>query len=251
MLKKVLNKPERLTHKKLTAVTTEWGCNVYTKMRLADIFPIEGSGITKNDYRFALQSSFDFVVADADYNPLFCVEFDGPLHNTSKQKKRDNIKDKLCEFFNFPILRINNNYLVSKYRNYDLLSYLVEVWFLSRSFYEEQEKGNIPYDEPFDHNLIMFPNRKEGFPLWLTADIRVAIQNLYNVGRCKDFGPSTFVGFDKYENYRAIAYIRIDNEYGVYVETGMRKQNFPIVLGEIIEEIAVHDLYSILFLFQF
>ncbi|MCI0690437.1 hypothetical protein L0337_00350 [candidate division KSB1 bacterium] len=45
---------------------------------------------------------------------------------------------------------IKSNYLESKYRNFDLLGYLVEVWFLSRSFYEEQEKGNIPYDEPFN-----------------------------------------------------------------------------------------------------
>ena len=75
-LKRLLNKPEEATNAILKQVCEEWGAHVFIKVRLADVFPLDGSGIAQADYRFALQSHFDFIVTDTDLKPLFAVEFD-------------------------------------------------------------------------------------------------------------------------------------------------------------------------------
>src|SRR6185503_17574285 len=77
MHKRLLNKSESVVDHKLAAVCKEWSARVHNKVRIADVLFIEDSGISGNDYSFALKSHFDFVVTDADYLPLFAVEFDG------------------------------------------------------------------------------------------------------------------------------------------------------------------------------
>lgn len=113
-LKKILNFHEEVTHKRLREICAQYGACVYTKIRFADIIPIEKSGISDSEYRFALQSHFDFVVSDSKHTPLFAVEFDGQTHNKAEQKARDKVKDNLCSQFAFPILRINSKYLFYK-----------------------------------------------------------------------------------------------------------------------------------------
>ncbi len=109
--KKIFNPSEEITHIKLKIICEEYGTSVYPKVRIADILPIDNSGISSEDYGFALKSHFDFVVADSNHTPVFVVEFDGPTHTLPSQKKRDDRKDKLCDRFEFPILRINAKYL--------------------------------------------------------------------------------------------------------------------------------------------
>ena len=187
MLKKILNRHEKVTHRRLRTVCEKWGAAVYPKVRLADVFPIEGSGLRASAFRFALQSHFDFLIADDKEMPFFAVEFDGDRHTTEPQRTRDRQKDDLCEHFSLPLLRIDSRYLLKKYRNMDLLSWFVEVWFLSRTFDEEQEKGRIPYDEVFAaFSILSLPDRTESFPLWLSLDIRSEIERLCKAGRCAD-----------------------------------------------------------------
>ncbi|WP_082340162.1 DUF2726 domain-containing protein [Lysinibacillus agricola] len=113
-------------------------------------FPITDSGISNEEYSFALKSHFDFTVYDnTTLQPLFAVEFDGKSHLVEIQKSRDKLKNRLVERFNLPLLRINSLYLDKKYRSLDLLSWCIEVWFSAKYFYEAQRNGLIPYDEPF------------------------------------------------------------------------------------------------------
>jgi hypothetical protein len=44
ILKKLLNNPERITYGRLREVCARHGTEVYAKVRLADVLPIEGSG---------------------------------------------------------------------------------------------------------------------------------------------------------------------------------------------------------------
>ena len=74
-LKKILNLHEEATHARLRKACQDWNARVYEKVRLADIFPIERSGIPDEQYRFALQAHFDFVIADSNHTPLFSVKF--------------------------------------------------------------------------------------------------------------------------------------------------------------------------------
>jgi hypothetical protein len=124
----LLNKYEEITYQKLKALTIENGAHVFPKVRVADVLPIESSGIGNIMFRFALQSHFDFVICGPDYEPLFVVEFDGPMHTLSElQKTRDAKKNSICEFFGLSLLRINARYLDKKFRDFDLLTYFVDV----------------------------------------------------------------------------------------------------------------------------
>jgi uncharacterized protein DUF2726 len=69
MLKRLLNQSEKETYTILGQLTGEWGAHTFPKVRLADVLPIESSGISNDLYGFALQSHFDFVVTDYDFLP--------------------------------------------------------------------------------------------------------------------------------------------------------------------------------------
>jgi hypothetical protein len=119
-------------------------------MRVADVLPIEESGIPSHLFSFALKSHFDFVVCGDNHKPFFAVEFDGPGHRKRDQQQRDAQKDELCRIFSFPMLRINSNYLLKRYNNASLLRWIISARELQNAFDDAQAKGHIPYDEPFD-----------------------------------------------------------------------------------------------------
>src|SRR5699024_12787594 len=107
------------------------------------------------EFFFSCDSSFNFTIYNnITHLPLFALEFDDKYHRTKIQKDRDNIKDKLALKFNLPLLRINSLYLEVKYRNLDLLSWCVDIWFLADAFYSAQENGSVSYDEPVDPTSI-------------------------------------------------------------------------------------------------
>ena len=89
MLKRMLNSPERITYARLREVCELHVAEVYAKVRLADVLPIEGSGLSQEFYEFALQSHYDFVVTGRDQVPLFALEFDGPQHDHSPQSEAE------------------------------------------------------------------------------------------------------------------------------------------------------------------
>jgi len=74
VLKRMLNCPERITYDRLTDVCERRSALVYVKVRMADVLPVEGSGLSEGLYEFALQSHFDFVITDLEQKPLFAVE---------------------------------------------------------------------------------------------------------------------------------------------------------------------------------
>ena len=246
-LKKLLNLHEEATDLRLRNVSDKYGARVFPKVRLADVLPIENSGISDSDYRFALQAHFDFVVANATSTPLFGVEFDGPYHRNPEQKARDDTKDALCERFDFPLLRINSNYLQKKYRDMDLLSWFVEVWFAREWFDDAQKSGLLPYGEPFTPwSFTGIPGSDKPFPLCLSSQASNKMRKLFFDGKVKDFIPSHSVALSDDGTYRAIAFIRITADSGVMVETAMRAHSFVMSPQEGLSEIIVLQLYECL-----
>jgi hypothetical protein len=62
-------------------------------VRLADVLPLVNSGITNEQFGYGLRSHFDFVITNQNYDPLFSVELDGPLHQTNeRQREKDKIR---------------------------------------------------------------------------------------------------------------------------------------------------------------
>ncbi len=149
MLKKILNLHEKATDRRIRPLCEEFGASVYPKVRVADVLPIEGSGISDQDYQFCLQSHFDFVVADGEELPLFAVEFDGPRHQRdSTQQARDMRKNWLCNRFHLPLLRVSHDHVVER-EGRAFLEYMVELHFLEKVVQAAVERGDHPPDTEY------------------------------------------------------------------------------------------------------
>jgi len=244
-LKRLLNFHEEVTHLRLRHACEQHNARVYAKVRIADTLPIDGSGISDEQYSFALRAHFDFVVTDSFHSPLFAVEFDGPSHETENQQRLDSLKNALCDRFELPLLRVKAQHLVTKFRNFDLLSWIVETWFLADAFNDAQASGIVPYDEPFDPMMFSsLPGRNERFPMWLSVELRIKIQRLSKAGKCLDPVPSEWIGKDNDGTYRGITWIRVTEDSGVCAHSAMRSQQFPIVTSELLSEILVFEIHG-------
>lgn len=155
--KKILaNSYEAATHKTLQKAATEYGAQLFPKVRVADALEVDWSGLTKAEYGYALRAHFDFVVADQYSISLFAVEFDGPHHeNDPKTIARDALKRAVCDKLGLPLLRIDADYLRRRVDRFSLLGWLAEVWFMQEAFYAAQEAGSVPFDEPFIYSNIL------------------------------------------------------------------------------------------------
>jgi len=245
LAKKILNLHEEATNLRLKEVCDTYGAHAYPKIRVADVLPIQGSGISNEDFRFALQAHFDFIVCDNEQIPQFAVEFDGPSHKDAAQRRRDAKKDALCDRFAFPILRINWRHIVKKYKSYDLLSWFVEHWFLAQEFYEAQCKGHVPWDEPYDPMMFFtLPGRSHRFPMWLSSGLRIKVQELHKKGKIRDSIVSHWIGVDKNGHYHGVSWLRTNDAEAIVVESGMRKQRFPVSEGDLLGEILAFLIFE-------
>jgi len=245
MLKKILNLSEQLTHARLSEVCESSGATVYSKVRLADILPIDNSGVSSIEYSFALRSHLDFVVANSETLPLFAVEFDGPTHTSIKQKERDSIKDRLCKKFELPLLRITSDYLTKNYRNTDLLSWLVDVYFMQEDFDRQQQAGTIPFDEVFDPLAIIVSDGKEGkFPYWLSAPLQVQLRKLQQQEKCSDPVCYHILGLDQNDNLYGLGWIHVTETLVVSATMSLKGQNFFVILMDLLDQLLVYELYE-------
>lgn len=128
-VKKLLNQEERQVEKRLICLSERRRAHVRSMIRLADVFPIERSGLSNRHYSFALKSHFDFVVVDGNERPLFAVELDGPSHQDSRQIERDTLKNDIAEFFKLSLMRITTDDLERSESRIDRLTEMVELWF--------------------------------------------------------------------------------------------------------------------------
>lgn len=242
-----LNRYEAITYGKIREVADNFGAHVFSKVRLADVIPINNSGISDKEFTYALKAHVDFLVTDKNQEPQFCVEFDGPTHKESVQIQRDYIKNELLKRFNMPFIRVNARYLEDKYRGFDLLSYFVDLWFLSAAFDDAQESGLIHWDEPFDPNFVYSDGSKNGkkWPYWLSLNIQLKIQSLCKLGKIVQPVPSHWIGSDHHNNLRCLAWLFISDDECVFIETGMRRHLFHAVCQtDLLSQIAIYDLYA-------
>ncbi len=245
------NKYEKITYDKLEAVADKTGAHVFAKVRLADVIPLNNSGISDAEFSFALKSHVDFLVTNSEQEQQFCVEFDGPTHREKQQIQRDEIKNDLLARFDLPYMRINARYLEDRYRGLDLLTYFVDVWFLSIAFDEAQAAGQVPFDEPFDPTFVLLGGPPGGrtWPYWLSLNLQAKIEKLCDQGRVAQTAPSHLIGADKRGNLRCIAWLFVTEDACLFIETGMRQHRFPAVnCSDVLAQLAVYDVYDALVL---
>jgi len=86
-----------------TLVDTEW--NVFANVSVQRVLDKE-ERLSPAEFDLFTRGSFDFVVCDADYEPVIAFEFDGFGHDDPRQLTRDLIKNALCARAGLPLLRI-------------------------------------------------------------------------------------------------------------------------------------------------
>lgn len=241
-MKLLVNNYEKITYDRLATACQSDGAIVCPKVRLKDALPIKGKRLSGDHFRFALQSHFDFVVVDQASTVLFAVEFDGASHNSDDARRRDAIKNELCDRFQLPLLRVNANHLRRKFCQWDLLSYFIETWFLKRAFYEAQEKGMIPFEEDFDPMMIVADGSGKQWPYWFSAPSQIRIQRLQKAGTIAHLAPSHLIGLDSAGNYRCLAYLKISTDAYAVIRTGMRAQLFDACGSEVLWQVGVVEL---------
>jgi hypothetical protein len=242
-IKKILNIPEAITHETLRKVTDAWSARLFCKVRVADVLGIEGSGMDDSLYTFALKAHFDFVITDEKFRPAFAVEFDGVGHIQPQQIRRDEQKDTICRHFDFPLLRINANYLPKRFQEIDLLTWFATAWFCEREHALLTAAGKLPYDDIFDPRFVIStPGLADQFPLWISRRAQGRMRKAFNEGRLIDHCPSVIVIEDRQNVIRALAWIMVDDDLGVMARTAFRPTLFNVGLVEAAEQIAFYSL---------
>ena len=234
---RLVNRYEEIAHGEIKAAADRWGLAVYPKVRVADVVDLDAVGAVGELKRFGLQAHFDFVICRDQWEPIYAIEFDGRQHASGVQRLRDEKKDDLCRRSDFPILRINSRYLSKAFGSLSLVAWIMDVYEMQEEFYRMQAQGALPPDEPFDPFFIMGGPGEEAFPYWFSAKPRLRLQRLHEQGRIIDPSSSGFIGYGPNEVMRGMEYIRVTESTGVYVESAMRPQQFPILLSDLLDEI--------------
>lgn len=138
----LVNIGEAETDAVLRETADKLGSRVFVKPRLADVVDIDRSGLSNEEYAYALKAHLDFVLAGApNGQAFFAVEFDEPYHDTDPAaRRRDAMKNAICERLGLPLLRIDADYL-RRIQDFRLLAWLVELWFLDDAFSAAQARG--------------------------------------------------------------------------------------------------------------
>jgi len=234
------------TAEELEAVVVEHGCLVYKKVRIADVLRVEHSGLSKEEFGYALKAHFDFVIARSDdTQALFAVEFDGPVHRTEQDaQRRDRLKDGICERLGLPLLRIDGEFLHQEVGRFRLLRLFIEVWFLGEAFYEQQAAGAIPMDEDFwPYSVIDVAAQR---PMWKydpARESREQLQRYFYSGTTRTLDPVLLRGQDKSERYAVCLAVSYVQDGPLYATGCFRAVNFGYFApGDIAESIAMIDL---------
>jgi len=194
----------------------------FPKLRLSDVIDND-TYLDSDHFSYFTRSHFDFLVTTPDAKPFMAIEYDGPFHSNPEQIARDVKKNFLCKEAGLPILRINANHVLRKYRGMTLLRWIIEIIQMQRSFDEAQEKGEIPHDEAFDPAAIISDGSGKAWPYWLSATAMAQINEFVLKGQGARAW-ITLIGEDDDQKLHSLEYIRIGDEI-LYVRTSVRNQD--------------------------
>jgi len=238
---KLLNRAEELAFRELHAISQDNALRLFAKPRLSDVI-LKDKPLSREDFDFYTRAHVDFVVTDEKTKPLFIVEYDGPTHAASLQRRRDRMKDGMCADAGLGILRINANHVTKRYRGMSVLRWIIEVTELEKAFYEAQAAGRVPWDEPFDAAMILDDGKGRKWPYWLSVSATQALNSFAlaeNSGRNGGWG--AVIGSDTERNLLELSYCWAGDAV-VWSKTGVRRQNFEFPAYDLLREISICEL---------
>lgn len=242
--KKIINVHEGVARKLLSDAAGKNGAEVFAKIRIADVLNVDGSGLDRDHFSFALKAHFDFVVADRDHRPLFAVEFDGPHHELDERSRRnDRRKNLICERLGFPLARVRDEHLFRKARGVDYLTWLTELFFSFQALVEAQEQGLIPWGEPLDPMMFVSnPNIAGRFPLFISAQARIRLQQLHKSGMLGTPVPLYFCGDGPNDWTDCLAILPTTTRAYLFTSASIYLRGFGVAPSEAAGEIATVNL---------
>jgi hypothetical protein len=239
----LLNGSEEIVLRELQNIAADNGMRVFVKPRLSDVIQKDNTRLTDRQFAFYTRSHCDFVLTNAQARPLMIVEYDGPLHQLdSKQQERDEIKNELCREAEIGLLRINDRYVSKLYRGMSLLRWIVEVIELEKAFYEAQENGQIPWDEPFDPAFLEPVGSGGGFPYWLSASATQSFHDFFDtLDRNMPKGWNGILGQAKNGAHLRLSCLYFGNQI-LWSKTGVRKQDVQFPDYDLLDQIDTCEL---------
>lgn len=244
----LVNEGEFKTDEALREAAASVGYGVHTKVRVADTLAIDRSGLTDEQYGYALRSHFDWVVTDlASTVPEFAVEFDGQSHEDDRVRRRDALKDSICERLGLPLLRIDRFGLRPTIRR-TVIWYLVESWALWCGFSEAQDDGTLPLDEVFEPWAFIDGVDAHGYPIFrdMARPTRTLVARLAAKGLLRD--PIASHAYrsghrDDPDHAEAYAWAMTTDSRVIIGHARIRAYSFPAVLdSDLSDDLAHLDL---------
>lgn len=270
--KKILvNKYEVATEESLQRSSAKQGARVFAKVRIADALDIERSGLTDEEYSYALKAHFDFVVTASDMQSLFAVEFDGIQHSYDVNTlHRDKLKNTICDKLGIPLLRIDHAYLKRVEQFACVLDWLVEMWFMEQAWNKAYDQGDLSEDADFYPYSIfewgyiensrfvavditklsldeLTELTKNGRRFTLRsydpfASYQIYIRKLSEAWICLDAFPKTVEYIDWNSGYsKAIAYVQLPNHNFIVGTIRCRVSNFITGGVDLARNLAIVD----------
>ncbi len=228
----IANRYEAEVHTIISEVAEKRSCVVYPKVRLADALRIDRSGLEADAYTYALKAHLDFLVVDSDSLSRFAVEFDGPSHDNPDRRRKDILKNDICERLGLPLLRVTAKYLEEENESISLLAWLVDIYFIFEAFLAAQSEGQIPIAEPFGYVLSSFDYfRRYRQQLWAS----------YHSGTLKSPPVTHFHAFDPAIGEHVAAHFLELADGSFLVGEAACKPNgiYPMSAGELAPELAM------------
>jgi hypothetical protein len=171
------------------AVADDLGVEVYAKLRVADAIAIDRSGISNEEYSYALKAHFDVLVA-RDNLPILAIEFDGAGHNP----KNDHLKNRLCDRFGLPLVRVGMVHINSKNFEDSAVHFLIWQLFGVDAFIEQI--GDDPNEAYDPMCFVSWPGKGGLFPFHYTARWRKRLVKPFKQN-ANLFGDTARVSYEK------------------------------------------------------
>ncbi len=190
---------------------------------------------------------------------------------TKKTRQRDKLKNSICDRLDFPVLRIDSNYLERVGNHASILEWVIEMWYMGKEFQAMQERGELSSDEDFypltvyewgyiDSNRFIAVETttsvdelaelaKQGKRLiWRPYDpfshYILSINRFASKGICKEPFPKIVQHTDFETGYsEALAIVSIDTSHSAVGNIKCRMNSFlPMGSDEICLNLAIVDL---------
>jgi hypothetical protein len=239
----VLTKSEHQAKLVLDEIFEHSGSVVLPNQKLSQIIHRRPPGITYQ-WQYATRAQLDFVVCDEKtYMPDFAVELDDPTHRKPEAQQRDRMKDTVCEAANLELLRIESSALHPGPHGRRLIEYLIDARSFMNAVTEQQEAGNLPWDEPFDYRNAIgtLPDGRTGFVNDLGTVARIAAIEAREEGRTAS---PTIQGLRLYWRdgwAEGWGWLRIKDDLYIFERIQVRQYRFycGIGAGDLAEDLAV------------